>query len=67
MSTCKERSTVRKVMAAAHWSFNMSRQMAPVTLEMLGCQILVTNLPTRLIRAQSVANPMIVSNNASDA
>ena len=35
------RRTVLSVMAAAHWSFRMSRQMAPVTLEMLGCQILV--------------------------
>ena len=35
--------TVRSVMAAAHWSFRMSRQMAPVTLEIFGCQILVMN------------------------
>ena len=43
MSACSERRTVLRVMAAAHWSFRMSRQMAPVTEETLGCQILVRN------------------------
>ena len=33
-----------RVMAAAHWSLRMSKQIAPVTLETLGCQILVMNL-----------------------
>ena len=37
------RRTVRRVMAAAHWSFRMSRQIAPVTLDTFGCQILVIN------------------------
>ena len=40
---CKLNKTVRRVMAAAHWSFRISRHIAPVTLEMLGCQIFVTN------------------------
>ena len=43
MSACNESSTVLSVMAAAHWSFRMSRQMAPVTEETLGCHILVRN------------------------
>ena len=43
MSACSERRTVLRVMAAAHWSFRMSRQMAPVTEETFGCQILVRN------------------------
>ena len=38
---CRESSTVRSVIAAAHWSFRMSRQMAPVTDEMFGCQMRV--------------------------
>ena len=37
------RRTVRRVIAAAHWSFRMSRQIAPVTLDTFGCQILVIN------------------------
>lgn len=43
-SACNESRTVRKVMAAAQLSFRMSKQMAPVTDEMLGCQIFVRNL-----------------------
>ena len=38
-NACNESRTVRKVIAAAHWSFRMSKQMAPVTLDILGCQI----------------------------
>ena len=30
------------VIAAAHWSLRMSKQMAPVTEDMFGCHILVT-------------------------
>ena len=40
----REQHGLRSVMAAAHWSLRMSRHMAPVTLLMLGCQILVRNL-----------------------
>uniref|UniRef100_A0A2M4D8K7 Putative secreted protein n=1 Tax=Anopheles darlingi TaxID=43151 RepID=A0A2M4D8K7_ANODA len=42
-SACSDSNTVRSVMAAAQLSFRMSKQMAPVTEEMLGCQILVMN------------------------
>ena len=37
-------STYLRVMAAAHWSLSMSKQIAPVTLETFGCHILVINL-----------------------
>ncbi len=40
--TWSDKRTVLSVIAAAHWSLRMSRQMAPVTLEMFGCQIFVT-------------------------
>lgn len=36
-------SAVLMPSAGDHWSFKMSRQMAPVWLEMLGCQTLVMN------------------------
>ena len=39
-----ESSTVRSVIAAAHWSFKMSRQIIPVCELMFGCQIRVKNL-----------------------
>ena len=42
-SACRLRRTVRSVSAAAHWSFRMSRQMAPVTEETFGCQTCVKN------------------------
>ena len=45
------RSTVRRVIAAAHWSFRMSRQIAPVTLDTFGCQILVINRTWRDARS----------------
>ena len=40
---CNESNTVLRVIAAAHWSLRISRQMAPVTLLIFGCQILVRN------------------------
>ena len=35
--TCRLSSAVFSVRAGLHWSFRMSRQMAPLALEMLGC------------------------------
>jgi len=42
-STCKERRAVRMVRAGDHSSLRMSRQIAPVCEEILGCQIFVSN------------------------
>jgi hypothetical protein len=42
-SACREMSAVLMVRAGVHSFFKMSRQMAPVTELMLGCQILVMN------------------------
>uniref|UniRef100_A0A336LS43 type I protein arginine methyltransferase n=1 Tax=Culicoides sonorensis TaxID=179676 RepID=A0A336LS43_CULSO len=40
---CSDKRTVRRVIAAAQLSFRISRQMAPVTDEILGCQSFVMN------------------------
>lgn len=40
---CNDNNTVRRVIAAAHWSFRISKQIAPVTELILGCHILVIN------------------------
>lgn len=40
----RESNTVRRVIAAAHWSLRISRQIAPVTEDIFGCHILVINL-----------------------
>ena len=42
-SACNDNNTVRRVIAAAHWSFRISKQIAPVTELILGCHILVIN------------------------
>ena len=44
-------STYLRVMAAAHWSLSMSKQIAPVTLETFGCHILVINLTCKNMRS----------------
>lgn len=36
--TCRLSSAVLSVSAGLHWSFKMSKQMAPLAEEMLGCQ-----------------------------
>ena len=36
---CSESNTVLNVIAAAHWSLRISKQIAPVTLDIFGCQI----------------------------
>ena len=41
--TCKLSNAVLIPSAGDHWSFRMSRQIAPVWLDMLGCQTLVMN------------------------
>ena len=43
MNTWTLSRTVLSVMAAAHWSLRISKQIAPVTLETLGCHIFVMN------------------------
>ena len=40
---CNERSAVLIVRAGVHSFLRMSKQMAPVTEEMFGCQIFVSN------------------------
>jgi|688.fasta_scaffold330004_1 hypothetical protein len=42
-NACKESRAVRIVRAGDHSSFNISKQIAPVCEEILGCQILVSN------------------------
>jgi len=42
-SACKDRSAVRMVSAGDHSVFRMSRHIAPVADDMLGCQIFVSN------------------------
>jgi hypothetical protein len=43
-SACNDNKTVLSVIAAAQLSFKISRQIAPVTELMFGCQIFVRNL-----------------------
>jgi hypothetical protein len=42
ISACSEMSAVRTVRAGLHSFLRMSRQIAPDSLEMFGCQILVS-------------------------
>ena len=45
-----------RVMAAAHWSLRMSRQMAPVTELMFGCHILVMKRTLNEMRMKLIRN-----------